>query len=586
MAPTRTAPANGWGAVLPPLRWLRNYEPSWFRLDLAGGCTLAAYLLPAALGDASLAGLPPEAGLYACLFSALVFWLLCSSRQTAVTITSAISLLIGSSLGGLAGGAPQRFSALAACTALLVALLAFLAWLLRAGVVVNFISETVLIGFKAGVALYLTSTQLPKLCGFKGAHGDFFERMADFFRHLGEVNPASLLLGAVALALLLLGRRLWPNKPVALLIVVGGILAASVTNLTGHGVALLGEVPRGLPVPGLPSVNWSDLNDLLPLAAACFLLSAVETAAVGRMFAEKHGYRVDNNQELLALAAANLAAGLGRGYPVGGGMSQSLVNESGGARSPLSGLIAGLILVLVTVFFSGLLRNLPQPVLAAVVLAAVTSLVRISALQRLWRFHREEFVVAVVAVLGVLASGLLRGVLLGVIISLIMLLRRATRPNVAFLGRIPGTQRFTDVARHPDNELIPGLLIFRVESSLLYFNAEHVRNTVWARVQAMAEKPRLVLCDLSNSPYLDMAGVEMLEALYRDLAASGIRLRLVEAHAELRDLLRLEGLADKVGPIDRSLSMADAVAEFQRGGAWRSPDGAADPSAGSQAKKK
>ena len=346
------------------------------------GITLAAYLLPAAIGDASLAGLPPQAGLYACLFGALVFWLFCSSRQTAITVTSAISLLIGATLADIAGADPARHAALAASTALLVAVLAFVVYAIRAGAVVNFFSETVLVGFKCGVALFLASTQLPKLFGFAGSHGgDFWDRMGHFIRGLGDTNPAALVLGLVALGLLLLGKTVLKHRPVALFVLIFGIVAAGAFNLEERGVSLLGEVPQGLPVPALPAVTRADLNTILPLAMACFVLAAVETTAIGRMFAAKHGYRLDATQEFFAIGSANLVAGLGSGFPVSGGMSQSLVNETAGARTPLSGLVAGLITLVVALFFTGLLRNLPQPVLGAIVLVAVTGLIRIDALR-------------------------------------------------------------------------------------------------------------------------------------------------------------------------------------------------------------
>ena len=334
---------------------------------------------------------------------------------------------------------------------------------MRAGAIVDFVSETVMIGFKAGIALVLASTQLPKLCGFKGAHGDFWERMSHFVSHVGETNAASLALGLAALAILLLGKRYLASRPVALFVVIGGIAFASLVDLAALGVKLLGEVPQGVPAAEPAGLPRSVVNELLPLAVACFMLGAVETAAIGRMFARKHGYRLDSNQEFLALAGANLAAGLGQGFPVSGGMSQSLVNETGGARTPLSGLVAAGIVLVVAVFFSGLLRNLPQPVLAAIVLVAVTGLFKVSALQRLWRLHRSEFVIAMAALVGVLAAGILRGVLIGALISILMLLRRASRPHVAILGRIPGTTRYSDLARNPDNEPVPGVLIFRVE---------------------------------------------------------------------------------------------------------------------------
>ena len=549
--------------IIPALLWLRNYEPGWFRADLVAGVTLAAYLLPAALGDASLAGLPPQAGLYACLSGGLVFWLFCSSRQTAVTVTSAISLLIGSSLGGLAGGDPSRFAAMAACTALLAAALAFIAWLIRAGSAVNFISETVLIGFKAGVALHLASTQLPKLFGIKGGHGDFWERMGDFFRHVRETNVTSLALGGGALLLLIIGKKLLPNRPVALLVLIAGIAFASFVDVGSHGVKLLGVVPHGIPFPALPAMAWSDVRELLPLALACFLLGAVETAAIGRMFAEKHGYRLDSNQEFLALAGANLASGLGHGFPISGGMSQSLVNESGGARSPLSGLMAAVMIVGVAVFFTETLRNLPQPVLAAIVLMAVSSLVKVKELRRLQRLHRSEFLVAIAALLGVLWAGLLQGVLIGAIISLVILIRRVSTPHVAFLGRIPGAQRYSDLSRHADNEPTPGVLAFRVESGMVYFNAEHVFDTVLAHIDATQEPVRIVVCDLSTSPVIDMAGARMLLNLHGELVRRGIAFRLVEARSSVRDMLRLEGVEEKTGSIDRFTSLHAAIEDFQ-----------------------
>jgi sulfate permease, SulP family len=328
------------------------------------------------------------------------------------------------------------------------------------------------------------------------------------------------------------------------------------------GVKVLGEVPQGFPPFGLPAVHISDLNELLPLALACFLLGTVETAALGRMFSLKHGYRFDANQELLGIAGANVMAGLGHGFPVSGGMSQSLVNESGGARTPMSGFIAALFMFLVVMFLSGALRNLPQPVLAAIVLMAVAGLFKLTALKHLWRADRGEFTVAIAALLGVLGSGLLRGVLIGAIISLVQLLRRASRPHVAFLGRIPGARRFSDMARHPDNEPVPGALLFRTEASLLYFNADYVRDTVMKRVAETGADLRLAICDLSTSPYVDLAGAEMLAGLYDQLALVNIRLQIVEARSSVRDRLHAEGVEDKVGRIGRFKSLADAVDEL------------------------
>ena len=561
---SHSAASRGRYNILPALTWLRAYQSEWLRADLIAGITLAAYLLPAALGDASLANLPPEAGLYACLFGGLVFWLFCSSRHTSITVTSAISLLIGASLSEMAGGDTTRFGALAAGTALLVALIAFIAWLVKAGVIVNFISESVMTGFKCGVALFLASTQLPKLFGFHGAHGSFWENSGHFLKHLHETNPTSLLVGGSALAVLIFGKIFLKNKPVALFVVVGGIVAASALSLDARGVNLLGTVPQGLPNIGLPAVYWHDLNELLPLAFACFLLGAVETSAIARMFVAKHGGRFDANQEFLALAASNLAAGLGRGFPVSGGMSQSLVNEGAGARTPLSTAIAGGIILAVVLFFSHLLSALPQPVLAAVVLVAVAGLFKLSTLKQLWRVDRSEFVVAIVAILGVLSSGLLRGVMIGAILSLVQLLRTASRPHVAFLGRIPGTRRFSDRERHSDNELISGALIFRPESGLVYFNVDHVCESILKRVHSESVPPNLVVLDLSAAPHVDMQSAHALAGMADELTAKGIQFQAVEPRSSVRDRLRNEGVDGKLGGVNRFTSVADAIEHFQK----------------------
>lgn len=551
-----------WERAFPAAEWLRSYDRAWFRLDLLAGITLAAYLLPAALGDASLANLRPEAGLYACLFGGLVFWIFCGSRYTVVSVTSAISLVIGASLGEITGGNPVRFGALAAGTGLLVSLIAFVAWLAKAGVLVHFISESVMTGFKCGVALFLASTQLPKLFGFHGAHGSFWGNTGFFFKHLNETNTTSLLVGGIALALLILGKIFLKHKPVALFVVIGGLLAASALSLEAHGVQLIGAVPQGIPPLKVPVLYWRDLNELLPLALACFLLGAVETAAIGRIFTAKDGVRFDANQENLALAVSNLFAGLGGGLPVSGGTSQSLVNEEGAAKTPLSTALAAVFILVVVLFFSHLLSALPQPVLAAVVLVAIAGLLNLATLKELWLNDRSEFVVAIAAFAGVLTFGLLRGVMLGALISLVQLVRVSSRPHVALLGRIPSTRRFSDRDRHEDNELIPNVMIFRPESPLIYFNVDNVCDAILSRVRVEAMPPKLVVLDLSAAPIVDMQSAHTLASMAAELTAMRIQFHAVEPRSSVRDRLRREGVDTKLGGVDRFTTVADVIDHF------------------------
>jgi high affinity sulfate transporter 1 len=522
--------------------WLRGYGREQFRPDVVAGITLAAYLLPAAIADASLAGLPAQAGLYACLFGGLVFWAFCSSRHTAITVTSAISLLVGTSIGDLSHGDQARHVALSMGAAVLVGTFGIAAWAARAGVVVNFVSETVLIGFKCGIAFVLASTQIPKLFGFPGGEGGFWPRIAHIFEHIGETHEVALALGVAAFVILVAGKKLLPGKPIALAVVVVGIAATSIFDLEARGVHVLGVVPQGLPPFGLPALSLADFDSIVPIAMACFLLGAVESSAIGRMFALKHGYRFDANRELLALGGANLLAGLGHGFPISGGMSQSLVNESGGARTPLSGLVAALILLTITVAFSGLLRDLPQPVLAAIVLAAVTGLVSPSSIARLWRFNRAEFAVAAVAFIGVLGQGILRGVLVGVVLSLLLLLRRASQPNVAELGRMRDTSEFASITEDESRERVPGVLVARIDGGLLYFNAERVRDRVLELVTARSEPVSCVILFLGTVPTLDLAGADMLIELQHALHGRGIELRFAGPHGRVRDALLRAGL--------------------------------------------
>jgi MFS superfamily sulfate permease-like transporter len=344
---------------------------------------------------------------------------------------------------------------------------------------------------------------------------------------------------------MLLGKTVFKHRPVALFVVIGGIAAARLFHLDARGVALLGEVPRGLPLPALPLVSRADVSTLLPLALACFVLAAVETSAIGRMFGAKHGYRLDATQEFLAIGWSNLTAGLGSALPISGGMSQSLVNESAGARTPLSGLVAAAITLIVVLFLTGLLRYLPQPVLAAIVLAAVTGLVQIEALRHIWRFSRAEFAVAMVAIVGVLGSGLLNGVLLGAAMSIVLLLRRATRPRVVEVGRVPGTAYFAEFTGHPENERVPDALVVRSEGSLLYFNVDHVRDRIAAIAGERSVPPRLIVLFMGNVPNVDLAGAELLAGLHEDWSQCGIAFRLAEVRGQVRDALDRLGAASE-----------------------------------------
>jgi SulP family sulfate permease len=545
----------------PPAQWLREYRVDWLRSDVVAGVTLAAYAIPVSLAYAGLAGLPPQVGVYGYLLGGIGYALFGSSRQLAIGPTSAISLMIAGTVGAMAEGDAQRYAQIASVAALTVAVLCLLGWLLRLSALVKLISDSILVGFKAGAGLTIAMTQLPSLFGVAGGGHNFLERVLTFAAQLAGVKFLVLTIGLAAILLLIYGARLWPGKPVALGVVALAIIATSLLGLPALGVPVTGEIPAGLPQLEPPGLRLRDIEGIVPLAAGCLLLAYIEGVSAARTFAAKHGYPLNPRQEFLGIGAANLAASLGHGYPVAGGLSQSAVNDSAGARTPLALVIASITLALCLLFLTGLLENLPKAVLAAVVLTAIYGLLDFPALFRMWHLSRLDFLAAAIALVAVLLLGILQGILLAATASVLLLLARASQPHVAFLGRVPGTTSYSDLARHPENEEIPGVIGFRPEASLIYINADSVLEAVMSRLHASGATPiQMVICDLSSSPYLDLAGSRMLHDLDDELRGRGIALRIVGARGSVRDLLRADGLGDKVGGIDRLLTIQDLLA--------------------------
>ncbi|MDH2384996.1 SulP family inorganic anion transporter [Bradyrhizobium sp. CER78] len=535
---------GSWLRLFPPATWLAEYQASCLSSDAIAGVTLAAYAIPVSLAYAGLAGLPPQVGIYGYLLGGAGYALLGSSRQLAVGPTSAISLMIAGAVGALGGGDPVRYGQIASLVAFSVAVLCLLAWLFRLSLLVRLISDSILVGFKAGAGLTIIMSQLPGLFGVAGGGHQFFDRAIRLAGQLGDTKPLVLVIGLVAILLLLVGERRLPGKPVGLVVVALSILVASIAGLTALGVPVTGEIPKGLPALAPPRFGLLEFDELFPVAAGCLVLAYVEGVSAARSFATKHGYALDVRQEFLGLGAANLAVAFGHGYPVAGGLSQSAVNDSAAARTPLSLVFCSVTLSLCLLFFTGLLTNLPKAVLSAVVFAAVYRLVDIGALMRMWRISRIDFYAASIALVSVLFLGILEGVLLAALASIFLLLLRASQPNVAFLGRLPGSGRYSDRARHEGVEPLVGIIAFRPETSLLYVNAETILDSVLAALRSSPDV-RLVVCDLSASPFIDLAGSQMLRDLHAELASRCVTFCIVGAHAQLREVLKADGLADK-----------------------------------------
>lgn len=550
-----------WRNHIPALTWLRDYKLKFLGKDAVAGITLAAYAIPVSLAYASLAGLPPQYGIYGYLLGGFFYALLGSSKQLSIGPTSAISLLIGVTISGMANGDPQRWADIASFTALVFAGMSILAYFLRLNGIINFISDSVMLGFKAGAALAIATTQLPKLFGVPGGGQSFFTRLVALVQQWPQFNYYVLGFGAIVLVLLFLGEKFFSGRPIAILLVIASILAVSLTPLGNIGLSTVGLIPAGLPEFHVPTLYGADIDEIFTLAFACFLLAYIETVSSAKAMAQKNGYKINPRQELLALGIVNLATAFGQSYPVSGGLSQTAVNDKAGAKTPIALIFASLTIGVCLLLFTGLLENLPNVVLACIVIEAVRGLIDVKEFVHLWRTNRTELVLASVALIGVLIFGVLEGVLIATIVTLVLVIKAVSTPHVAVLGRIPGTQRYSDVVRNPDNELFPPLFLFRVESSVYYFNTDYIESHILSKVDYANPSLKTVVWDLNTSPQVDRAGAKMIGQLYLDLKAKGILLRIANARAGVRDILRNEEIDHLIGKISRKVSLNDIVDE-------------------------
>jgi SulP family sulfate permease len=549
-------------SIIPATQWLRGYSFKTLSSDTIAGITLTAYAIPVSLAYATLAGLPPQYGIYGYLIGGLFYALLGSGKQLAIGPTSAISLVIGTTLSTLAHGDPQRWVDLASLSALVFAVMSILAYVLRLNSIINFISETVLLGFKAGAAITIGLTQLPKLFGVPGGGSNFIERVSNLAHQIPDTKIPVLIFGIVAIILIFTGEKLLPGKPVAIFVVVISVILVSATSIGELGFKTVGTIPARLPGFHIPTLNLDDIKSIVPLAFACFLLAYIESVSAAKAIAQKNGYEIDAHQELLALGLANLAVSLGHGYPVSGGLSQSAVNDQAGAKTPVALIIASLAISMCLLFLTGLLKDLPTVILACIVLVAIRGLINIKEFRRLFKVNRVDFIIAALAMLSVIAFGILQGVVIAALASLILILRIVSTPHVAFLGRIPGSNRYTDIKRHPDNEILPGVLLFRVEAPLLYFNTSNVFHTIWERISTSGPELKVVIFDLSTSAYVDSSGARLIKRLYLDLEKRGIAFRVAEAHSEVRDILRFEDIEHLLGHVSRRDTVHDIVVHY------------------------
>jgi sulfate permease, SulP family len=532
--------------VLPVVAWLPRYERRWLSGDLAAGIAVTALVVPKNLGYADIAGVPLQNGLYAAAAGAIIYALFCTSRHISTGPSSGLAAVAGSAvvLTGLGGDqAAQLVAAIALATGLLFLLLA----LLRMGWIAQFLSKAVITGFLAGAAADVVIGELPKLTGTSAEGDSAWREASTWLGSLGDVHWATVLVGVIALGVILGLRWLKPAVPGALVLVVGGLLASHFFDLGAHGVELVGDVPRGLPVPEVPDFDLvREHYATIGLAAVALLLIGFsQNAGDARAFAARHRYRIDVNQESVAQGMANVGAGLVQGIPVSTSLSASSLNESAGARTPVASLATGGLVVATLLVLAPLFSVLPKAVLGAVIIDAVVfGMIDVAELRRVYRVTRFDFWVAVSAILGVLSAGVLAGVVIGAVLSVGWLIYVATRPPMPLLGREAGTQVFRDLDENPDDETFPGIAVLRLDGGLFFATAEALED----RVRGLEEGHRRALVlDLEGANFIDSQGAAKVTEIHQLTEAEGITLRLARVKPQVLAVLQADGIIDRIG---------------------------------------
>jgi sulfate permease, SulP family len=536
--------------LLPITRQLSGYDRTLLASDLSAGLTVGVMLIPQGMAYALIAGMPPIYGLYASLVPLVVYALMGTSRQLAVGPVAMVSLLVAAGVGPLAGGDPQRYIELALLLALMVGALQLTMGLLRFGFLTSFLSHPVLAGFTSAAALIIGASQLRHLAGVELPNSNHVHQiLLALGRQLGAVHPLTLGIGVAAVALLVALKRWRPTFPAALSVVALFTAAAGLLGLEGAGLRIVGDVPGGLPVPGIPSLDASAIRSLLPVALAIALVGFMESIAVAKAYATRHRYHVDPNQELVALGAANLVGSLFRAFPTTGGFSRTAVNDQAGARTTVATLVAAGIIALTLLFLTGLFRTLPNAVLAAIVLTAVASLVQWREAIHLWHVDRRDFGIMMVTFAATLGLGIEEGILVGVVVSLGALVYETSRPHTAILGRIPGTDTFRNLARHPEAERPEGMTVYRVDAALSFANAEFFRD----QVRDLAEEdpaPRVMVFDFHAVNGLDSTALHQMEDLLAHLEAADMEVYFAGVKGPVMDRFRAAGFPERIG-LDR-----------------------------------
>jgi high affinity sulfate transporter 1 len=573
-------------SALPGIRTLAGYRSAWLSKDVVAGLVLVTLLVPQGMAYAELAGLPPITGLYTSILCLLGYAVFGPSRILVLGPDSSLGPMIAATLLPLLGahGDPARAIELASALAILVGAFMVLGGLLRLGFVADLLSKPTMIGYMNGLALTILVSQLPKLFGFSVDANGFVEELKGFVRGVadGKTVGAALAVGVFGLVAILLLQRILPKVPGVLAAVVLSIGAAQLFSLADHGVKLVGTLPKGFPPLTVPNLELSDLALLLGGALGIAVVALADTIATASAFAERTGQELNGSQEMIGIGAANIGAGLFQGFPVSTSGSRTAVAEQAGAQTQVTGIVGAVAIGLMLVLVPGLLRNLPQPTLAAVVIAASLSLADLPGTVRLWHQRRSDFFLCVAAFLGVVLVGVLQGIAIAIVLSILSVFRRTWWPYQAVLGRVPGVPGYHDLASYPDAECLPALVIFRFDAPLVFANTRAFRDRIM-KLAAAEPKPRWIIVAAEPITDVDTTAADMLEDLDEAINAQGVSLVFAELKDPVRRKIERYELTRTIDPSHFFPTLSAAIEAFRRetGAEWEGPDDRAAAAASS-----
>ncbi|WP_313047662.1 SulP family inorganic anion transporter [Pseudomonas soli] len=560
---------------LPGLANLLHYRREWFHADLQAGLSVAAIQIPIAIAYAQIVGLPPQYGLYACVLPMMVYSLVGSSRQLMVGPDAATCAMIGGAVAPLAMGDPQRIAELSVIVTVLVGVMLIAAGVARAGFIASFFSRPILIGYLNGIGLSLLAGQLSKVVGFKIEGDGFVLSLINFFQRLGEIHWLTLAIGLAGLGLLIWLPRRYPRLPAALVTVVVFTALAGLFGLDRFGVAILGPVPAGIPELAWPQSSLAETKSLLRDALGIATISFCSAMLTARSFAARHGYAINANHEFLALGVSNLAAGISQGFAISGADSRTAVNDMVGGKSQLVGIIAALVIALILLFFTAPMAWIPQAALGAVLLMAGWGLIDVKSLKTIRKLSRFEFWLCLLTTVGVLGLGVLPGIVFAVTLAILRLLYSIYQPTDAVLGWVPGIEGQVDVRQHKDARTVPGLLVYRFDDAILFFNADYFKMRLLEAVQNV-DKTQVVLFDAEAVTSIDVSGIAALREVRDTLAAQGIHFAIARARGTFLRMLVRSGMAREM---EENLLFGSVRAGIRAYRVWRNRarrEGAAD----------